>query len=503
MMISKKNLPVLYFLLGFGIFMFTRLSLWIPSIDIAVLIAPIFILRFIRTQPAKRGIWLTLLGFVLSLNLALWGLFELDKPLMTIAYSLVRSTLLAIIWFLPFMLDRIIYPRFSNKGIWSTLIFPVVTTAIFFISSMEGPFDDGSGTSSSLGFGYWTMAFIQVRSLFGIWILVFIHSWLFSIINYCWENQFRWTRIKTPAITYSAVLLLTFLFGIAKTSPLFSPESKTVKIAAVVLVPEVGEAIPMSRIFETRTTTPFEPTLSRIEGLTGKAVGKGAQIVSFQEFAMVINQEDQTRLRERYCQIAKDNNTFLSITYAYFSKEGKGENKHLFIDGNGTILLDYSKRYLLGLGPFGESGVFNKGPEIIQSVETPYGRVGISICRDMAFPSYLKQAARAHVDIMLSPSYDWPKSPAAWYLTSTIENGFSFVRPTYNGYSYAADYHGNELTHMNSDQTEDGIMYADIPVQGIRVLYPVLGDLLGWLCIAAMLMIIGWNFIQRRRRKQV
>ena len=501
MMISKKHVSVLYFLLGFGIFMFTRLSLWLPSIDLAILIAPIFILRFIRTQPARRGIWLTLLGFILSMNLALWGLFELDDPLMTLIYGLIRSTLLAVIWFLPFMLDRIIYPRFSNKGVWATLIFPIVTTAIFFLSSLEGPFDDGSGTSSSFGFGYGTLAFIQVRSVFGIWILVFIHSWLFSIVNYFWENQFRWAKIKTPVITYSAVLLLTFLFGIVKTSRPFSPESDTVKIAAVVLIPEDGEAVPMSRIFEARTTSPFEQTVSRIAGLTRRAVENGAQIVSFQEFAMVINQEDENRLRERYRQIARENNTFLSVTYAYFSKEGKGENKHLFMDGNGEILLDYTKRYLLGLGPFGEAGVFNKGPEIIQSAETPYGRIGISICKDMAFPSFMKQAARAHVDIMLSPSYDWPKSPTAWYLTSTIENGFSFVRPTYNGYSYAADYNGNELTHMASDQTENGIMYADVPVQGIRVLYPVLGNLSGWICVAAMLILIGWNFTMRRKGK--
>jgi len=109
----------------------------------------------------------------------------------------------------------------------------------------------------------------------------------------------------------------------------------------------------------------------------------------------------------------------------------------------------------------------------------------------------LKQAARARVDIMLSPSYDWPKSPSAWYLTSTIENGFSFVRPTYNGYSYAADYHGNELSHMESDQTEDGIMYADIPVKRIKVLYPVFGDLLGWLCVVAMVILIVWIIINK------
>lgn len=496
-MISKKHLPIIYFFLGFGIFMFTRLSKLVPSIGIAIIIAPILILRFIRTQPAKRGIWLTLLGFIWSMNIALWGLFEFDEAWMTIVFGLIRSTLLAIIWFLPFMLDRMIYPKFSNKGGWSTLIFPIVTTAVFFLSSLEGPFDDGSGTISSFGYGYGTLVFMQARSFFGIWILVFIHSWLFSIANYFWENQFKWIKIKKLVIIYSSVLLSIFLFGLVKTSSLLSPKSDTVKIAAIVLIPEDGEAIPMSRIFDTRTTTPFKQTISRIEGLTKKAVEDGAKIVSFQEYAMVINQEDESKLREHYRRIAKENNTYLSITYAYFSKEEKGENKHLFINGKGEILLDYTKRYLLGLGPFGELSVFNKGPEIIQSVETPYGKIGISICRDMSFPSFIRQAPKDNVDIMLSPSYDWPKSPAAWYLTSTIENGFSFVRPTYNGYTYAADYHGKELAHMDSDQTENGIMYSDIPVNGIKVLYPILGDLLGWLCVILMFVVFGLMFFKK------
>jgi len=469
----------------------------VPFIEIALVIAPIFILRFIRTQPAKRGIWLTLLGFILSMNIALWGLFEFDEIWMTISFGLIRSTLLAIIWFLPFMVDRIIYPKFSDRGVWSTLIFPIITTAIFFLSTLEGPFDDGSGTISSFGFDYGSFMFIQARSIFGIWILVFIHSWLFSLANYFWENQFKWMQIKKAVLIYSSVLLSIFLFGLVKTSSLFSSKPATVKIATVVLLPENGEAVPMSRIFESKTTSPYKQTISRIEGLTQKAVDGGAKIVSFQEYAMVINQEDESKLREEYKRIAKENNTYLSITYAYFSANEKGENKHLFIDGNGEILLDYTKRYLLGLGPFGETSVFKKGPEIIQSHETPFGKIGISICRDMSFPSFLRQAAKDNVDIMLSPSFDWPKSPSAWYLTSTIENGFSLVRPTYNGYSYAADYHGKELAHMDSDQTKEGIMYSDVPVKGIKVLYPVLGDLLGWLSLIIMFVLIGLVFFKK------
>ncbi len=238
-MTKHYKLSVLWFFLGFGIFMFTRMSKLVPSISIAILIAPIFILRFIRTQPAKRGIWLTLLGFLLSMNIALWGLFEFDNASLMTFYSLIRSSLLAVLWFLPFMIDRLIYPKLKGKGIWTTLTFPIITTAIFFLSSLEGPFDDGSGTSSS--FSYGSLSFVQALSLFGIWTFVFIYSWLFSVINYFWENQFHWKRIKKLAIIYPSVLLIIFLFGVLKTSSLTSPKSDTVKIAAVVLIPEDGK----------------------------------------------------------------------------------------------------------------------------------------------------------------------------------------------------------------------------------------------------------------------
>ena len=62
---KKHNiLPVLWFFLGFGIFMFTRRSEIVPTIGIAIISAPIFTLGFIRTQTTKKGIFLTFLGFI-------------------------------------------------------------------------------------------------------------------------------------------------------------------------------------------------------------------------------------------------------------------------------------------------------------------------------------------------------------------------------------------------------------------------------------------------------
>jgi len=46
------------------------------------------------------------------------------------------------------------------------------------------------------------------------------------------------------------------------------------------------------------------------------------------------------------------------------------------------------------------------------------------------------------------------------------------------------------LAHMDSDLSEDGIMYADIPVRGITVPYPILGDILGWISLLAMTLLL-------------
>jgi apolipoprotein N-acyltransferase len=198
---------------------------------------------------------------------------------------------------------------------------------------------------------------------------------------------------------------------------------------------------------------------------------------------------------------------YLSITYAYYTTEGKGENKHLLIDNSGQTQLDYTKRYVSGLAELdlGEAGVYRKGPEILQSVDTPYGRIAVSICRDMEFPHYMRQAGRDDVDIMLSPAYEWPKGLVVHsvYMRG-IEYGFSLVRPTYNGITIAQDFNGRILSHMDSDRTNDGILYADVPTRGVNTLYTEVGDLLAWSSVFGFLGLVLLSvvlFIRQRTEK--
>jgi apolipoprotein N-acyltransferase len=89
---------------------------------------------------------------------------------------------------------------------------------------------------------------------------------------------------------------------------------------------------------------------------------------------------------------------------------------------------------------------------------------------------------------MISPAYEWPTNLVINFgYMRAIENGFSLVRPTYNGITFVADFNGNILNQMEFDKAEDGIMYADVPTKGVKTLYPYIGNVFGWLCVVGFL----------------
>jgi apolipoprotein N-acyltransferase len=294
----------------------------------------------------ERGNLLMLLGFVLSINIGLWGLFSLDDGALSLTFEIIRSSLLGVLTFLPYMIDRWLYPKFRNMGPSATLIFPTVTTAIFFLSSLEGPFD---GTVQASKFAYGPTIAQQLLSLLGTWAFIFISSWFASLINYVWENISDWRRSKRTAIIFIAIVVATLSFGAIKIAAT-RPEQSTVKIAAVI----------------------------------------------------------------------------------------------------------------------------------------------------MEFPHYMRQAGRAGVDIMLSPSYEWPKGLVihSVYMRA-IENGFSLVLPTFDGITIIEDVNGRFLSQMDSAEAGDGILYAEVPTQGINTVYTTLGDLFGWLCVLGTAAIVVLSIISR------
>jgi apolipoprotein N-acyltransferase len=85
----------------------------------------------------------------------------------------------------------------------------------------------------------------------------------------------------------------------------------------------------------------------------------------------------------------------------------------------------------------------------------------------------------------------------------TIESGFSVVRPTYHGITFAADHNGKILNQMDSDEpTDGGIMYVDPLTQGVNTLYAYIGDIFGWVCVIGLIRLIPLSIVLRIKLKK-
>ena len=88
-------------------------------------------------------------------------------------YNTIRSSLIGLLFSIPYLADRALYPKLSKVGGWATLSFPVAQTAMIFLISLEGPFDGDMISAVYSVFG--GIEIRQTASLAGLFGFVFIY----------------------------------------------------------------------------------------------------------------------------------------------------------------------------------------------------------------------------------------------------------------------------------------------------------------------------------------
>jgi apolipoprotein N-acyltransferase len=81
---------------------------------------------------------------------------------------------------------------------------------------------------------------------------------------------------------------------------------------------------------------------------------------------------------------------------------------------------------------------------------------------------------------------------------AAIQNGFSMIRSTYEGLSIAVDYQGRVLAAMDDFTTEEVVMIANVPMEGVTTIYSRIGDLFAWLCVVGFVSVVGWAVVRRK-----
>lgn len=111
--------------------------------------------------------------------------------------------------------------------------------------------------------------------------------------------------------------------------------------------------------------------------------------------------------------------------------EARYANRSFMIDPTGRIVARYDKIHMFDVTVsasevYRESATFRPGDTVVL-VETPFGKVGVTICYDVRFPDLYRSLAQAGADILLVPAAFTPATGAAHWHTllraRAIENG--------------------------------------------------------------------------------
>jgi apolipoprotein N-acyltransferase len=455
---------------------------------LAAWFAPVFLIRFSRTQKPLNGF------LFISAATSITGIIAWKNaiPLNGAPYYII-IVIGALFGAILFLIDRMIAPRID--GFASTLIYPLASVASEYLHVATSPF----GANGSLALTQNNLPLLQVVSITGIWGIMFLVTWFAPFVNWIWEHRLDDLRIRRGAYVFSGVIFSVLLFGAIRIS-FFPPYSQTIRVATVTSTlsdPDIPSSAEGWEIFRTASVEKQNDILR----LSRQAACSGAKIIAWHEGEIFILHEDESLFIAKGCEFARSENVILGMSIATFTRgfpNEFAENKIVWIDTTGTVLFEYLKAIP------SPTEKCKAGNGNVKLLDIPQSRIASTICFDLDFPAFISKFGTAGVDIMISPANDWDaisRSHPQQTSFRAIEQGFSLIRPnTSTGLSAAYDYQGRLLSSIDYTRTTERILVADVPVKGVTTIYSLIGDLFAWLCVFGFIVMVGWVYYKHKQK---
>jgi apolipoprotein N-acyltransferase len=483
----------LWLVIGAALLPFTG---WQTVIPLAAWLAPIFLLRFARTQRLIVALSILPIASCVATFVA-WRNDFFGPPNLTVYIFVIVAGVLSS---LGYMADRLLAPRLS--GALRTLLFPCAITTVDFLNTLINPLAGGGSLAYSQS---GQLPIQQIVSVSGMWGLTFLIAWSAAAINALWEAGWSWRGARASVLPVVVLLLVTVMLGSVRLA-FFPQTGPSVRVAAlspneVIFGPmEIGahQLQPGSAAERAAARPLYDRNLDDLLARTQQAARVGAKIVGWPENAVFALKEDEPAVIARLSALARAEGIYL-VTGLRTSLPNEqlpfAENRTLLIDPRGMVVSDYHKTHI------GPGDTFAAGPGIVPTIDTPYGRLAAMICVDADFPATARQIGQAGADILILPVDDWAQ--ITMYHTDllalrAIENGVAVIRPAVQGIARAYDAQGRVLGQGDYFAGDNYLLLVDVPTHGQPTLYARFGDWFAYLCVAGFAALILATLVRRR-----
>jgi apolipoprotein N-acyltransferase len=468
-------------------------------VGIAVWLAPVLLLRFVRDTRPWIGLPVALVALTATSLVADKGMLPVPQ-VAAVVITLEGSAWLVV----PYALDRLLSSPLRPP--WRTLVLPACTVAV---QTLFG----GSGTWGARVYGVQSIHILQVASVLGMAGLAFLVAWSAAVLNEVWEHRGRLQGVGTVVAAYLSVMLVVYGFGAWRLHRPLTPEGD---MAVAGLVPPPGHRDTMMQAFvalasppgapdRERLTSYMQETFSSLLDESGRLADAGAKLVLWSEGAVVVQEADEPSYADRAGRVAREHGIYLGMGVIVVKATGpRGgqpflENKLVLVAPDGSVAWQYLKTNLTP-GPERQWSI--RGDGKLPLAAAAAGRITGAICYDMDFPRHIRQAGQMGASLLLVPANDWPDiRETHWRMARmrAIENGVAVLRPSSSGVSTAVDAYGRVVARADYERSGGGPLLAFLPVGSVPTVYARVGDAWTWACVAAALVLVALGAARRWR----
>ena len=255
---------------------------------------------------------------------------------------------------------------------------------------------------------------------------------------------------------------------------------------------------------QTNSGNDYAANLATLTTMAREAAAGGAKFLFSAEYALMMDGSGRT-MREK-AQDAQGEPALSALTalsrelgvwhlvgsLTLMSDDGRMFNRSVLISPEGCVVAQYDKIHMFDATlPSGtvikESSAYRPGERAV-TAETPWGRLGMSVCYDLRFPQLYRKLAQHGATLLAIPSsFQRETGKAHWHVlmrARAIENAAFVIAPALCG-----DHPGKRMTYGHSlvidpwgevlaDGGEaPGVVYADLDlaqVDKVRGMLPSL-----------------------------
>jgi apolipoprotein N-acyltransferase len=469
------------------------------TLAIATWFAPLFGIHYLQTNPKKRKYVFFYLVLWLTLAISWYG-GTLDSG----PFHFVFMAVNALIGAIPFYMDSLLSPRLRQNGrlpFTATFIYPLTGTALEFLASSANPI----GNFGAVGYSQYSIPVLtQVTAVTGMLGLTFLVSWFPAVINWAWDNDFEWQRIRTGILAFASVLVLVLGYGAVRLAT--APETgslDTVPVASFTMAENhIGE---LNKLLEEEGVAAYRQETQTVHdkylAMTETAIADGAKIILWPEIAIIGVEEDVQTVVEQGQALAQESDIYLAMpTFTVFPDSERLAENVMFVAGpDGSIVLKHVK-----YGGNILEGTL-KGSGEIETIDTEYGRLSGIICWDTNYPNIVRQVGEQNTNILLSPSKEWDginPMHAEMAVFRALENGTAVIRQADEGLSIVVDGYGRTLASGEDLADSGNYILVEVPMSSPSTLYPVVGDVVGLISVVGLLALVTYALISGRSQQR-